>query len=649
MNTFRTTDFGRRLAGITLAVTLLVSLLAPGIALADGGDPLTGTAVVANADGQNVKLRVAPGFDAAEIDRFAEGTLVEIVDGPVAHDDTSWYEIEVAGEVGFMDASFLEAAPSETPIATPGTPTGPVSGQASVTENVHVRSGPSTADSIVVTLQAGDLVTLTGGERNGFVSVSAAGGDGWLAREFLLPTGATPTPPAPTPTATSTPTDSTRFVLETVHLRSGPSETSTSLGTLAVGTQLTLLGEVDGQFAEVASPLGNGWVYTQVIGPVNPNPTSSVTPTATSTPTVTPSPTTTPVVTPTATVTATSDPGQTGTWYTQVDTHLREAASADAASVVFMAVGVPVQLQGEESNGFALVSTVFGDGWVALADIADAQPGTTPTVLPTTPVTPTTTPVETATVIPTTTPGETVSRWTTENVNLRAEADPGSSSLGVLPAGTEVQFTGQVANDFSQVETSLGTGWIASNFLSETEPVETPNPTPTEDPSGSLLSWPVQGGEWRILQGYNGSSHQNRSSSWQYFYSLDLVRSDGSTAGQPVYAPADGVVRWIDEASGGGSIYLGDGLAFAWFHTIVDPSVVEGGTVTKGQQIGVLAPAGVAGAGSTPHLHITVWETDDEGNWSRRAIPFTGRAAIGGREFPADGSSYQWTGTIIVP
>ncbi len=637
MNTFRSIDVGHRLAAAVVAILMVLGLLAPGVAVADGGNPLTGTAVIANANGQNVKLREAPSYEAAELARFAEGTEVQIVDGPVSGDDATWYEVDVNDEVGFMDADFLEPAPETPtvpPTSTPGDTTGPVSGQATVSENVHVRSGPSTADSIVVTLQAGARVTLTGAERNGFVSVSAAGGDGWVAREFLIPVGTTPTP---TPTATSTPSDAVRYVLETVHLRSGPAESYESLGTLPVGTELELLGPIEGQFAKVYSPLGAGWVYTQVIGPEKPNPTATVTPTATTTPDVTP------------TATATDTPGQTGTRYTQVDTHLRETASADAPSVVFMAAGVPVELQGEEQNGFARVSTVFGDGWVALSDIGESAPGTTPTATAT-PVTPTaTTPVETPTPTATSTPGQTVSRWTTENVNLRAEADPGSTALGVIPAGTEVQFTGQTANDFSQVQTDLGTGWIASSFLTESEPVTTPTPTPTEEPSGTLLSWPVQGGEWRVLQGYNGSSHQNRSSTWQYLYSLDLVRTDGSTVGQPVYAPADGVVRWIDEASGGGSIYLGDGLAFAWFHTIVDPAVVEGGTVTKGQLLGTIAPAGVAGGGSTPHLHITIWETDDEGNWSRRAIPFTGEVSLEGDEFPSNGSTYQWTGTIIVP
>jgi hypothetical protein len=65
--------------------------------------------------------------------------------------------------------------------------------------------------------------------------------------------------------------------------------------------------------------------------------------------------------------------------------------------------------------------------------------------------------------------------------------------------------------------------------------------------------------------------------------------------------------------------------------------------------MGTIAPAGEAGSGSSAHLHITVWETSDEGNWSRRAIPFTGNVAIEGESFPADGSGNDWRGYIFNP
>ena len=53
-------------------------------------------------------------------------------------------------------------------------------------------------------------------------------------------------------------------------------------------------------------------------------------------------------------------------------------------------------------------------------------------------------------------------------------------------------------------------------------------------------------------------------------------------------------------------------------------------------------------AASRSH-YIAVWATSDGGNWSRESIPFEGVAAISGQDFPNDGSSLQWTGTIIRP
>ena len=102
------------------------------------------------------------------------------------------------------------------------------------------------------------------------------------------------------------------------------------------------------------------------------------------------------------------------------------------------------------------------------------------------------------------------------------------------------------------------------------------------------------GATWRVLQGYNGSSHQNNSSTWQYYYSLDLVRADGNTAGQRVLSAVDGTIRWIDEAYGGMSINLGDGYAFAYFHTVLAPGLAAGQTIRQGQYLGTVAPPGGA-------------------------------------------------------
>ena len=96
-------------------------------------------------------------------------------------------------------------------------------------------------------------------------------------------------------------------------------------------------------------------------------------------------------------------------------------------------------------------------------------------------------------------------------------------------------------------------------------------------PSASRIAWPFGGGaQWYISQGYNGSSHYNANSTYQYHYSFDLARVDGNTAGEPVYSPVTGTIRWIDPSTGGMSINLGDGYAVAFFHVTLAPGLADG-------------------------------------------------------------------------
>ena len=178
--------------------------------------------------------------------------------------------------------------------------------------------------------------------------------------------------------------------------------------------------------------------------------------------------------------------------------------------------------------------------------------------------------------------------------------------------------------------------------------------------AGSSIEFPfAAGATWYVSQGYNtspsdGWSHYNCdastltdaishtescSASYQYKYSLDLKRLDGNTAGQTVLSPVNGTIRWIDEDFGGMSIDLGDGWAVAYFHTLLASNLAAGQTVSQGQYMGTIAPAGQAGNGGTAHIHFTLWQTTDGGNWSRNASPFTGTHTVDGYDLPALSSS----------
>ena len=177
-----------------------------------------------------------------------------------------------------------------------------------------------------------------------------------------------------------------------------------------------------------------------------------------------------------------------------------------------------------------------------------------------------------------------------------------------------------------------------------------------------IVKMPFASGQsWYISQGYNtnptsGGSHYNcdpntlkdapsqtRSCSryWQYKYSFDFTKSEGSTAGQTVYSPVTGMIRWIDQAYGGMSIDIGSGHAYAFFHVTLAAGLAANQQVTQGQVLGTVAPPGEGGNGGYPHIHVTLWETTDGGNWSRVAVPFTGSYAMDGYDFPAM-SSTTW-------
>ena len=191
--------------------------------------------------------------------------------------------------------------------------------------------------------------------------------------------------------------------------------------------------------------------------------------------------------------------------------------------------------------------------------------------------------------------------------------------------------------------------------------------------TSSLIKLPfASGANWSVLQGYNtapgdatGGSHyncdpatltdapthtQSCGAQYQYKYSLDLVRADGSTAGQPVLAPVNGVVRWTDPSTGGISINMGNGYAFAFFHVNVNSSLTPGVAISQGQQLGTIAAPGSANNGGTSHIHVTLWQTNDGGNWNRVAIPFTGTFALDGYDLPDQGASSknQYRGMTLV-
>ena len=312
----------------------------------------------------------------------------------------------------------------------------------------------------------------------------------------------------------------------------------------------------------------------------------------------------------------------TQTAVTTANLNLRSGAGTTFAVLLVIPNGATVTITGAAQSGFYPVTYNGTSGFVSATYL---QIGSGPT--------PTPTPVNRT-------------AWTTANLNLRAGASTSTSVLLVIPNGSQIVVTGNLTSGFYPVRYGSTNGFASSTYITFTAP----GPTPTATvPTVGAIDWPVSGGEWEVIQGYNGSSHQNNSSTWQYLYSLDIVRQDGQTAGISAYAPVSGTVRWYERSSGGITIDMGNGYAVAMFHLTVDRDWEPGDAIQQGDFVGTISPAGGEGFVQIPHIHITLWQTNDGGNWNRVATPFSGQFAIGGNDLPSNGTAYQWSGLEFEP
>jgi len=260
---------------------------------------------------------------------------------------------------------------------------------------------------------------------------------------------------------------------------------------------------------------------------------------------------------------------------------------------------------------------------------------------------------------------------TTTEANLRSGPSVDTAVLTVLPSGMSLSIDGPAQNGFFPVTGGGTSGWIAAELLSGGTAVATPpdanaltgnvpaplpntaSPPTSAEPAPEAsraestgIAWPMAGGEWEVVQGYNNGTHTNRSDFAQYKYSLDWARVDGDTAGQPVFAPVSGTVQWVDRGSGGMLVDAGNGYGVAVFHVTLDRDLAGGETVARGQRIGTISGPGGDGFMSMAHVDITVWRLSGR---SHESVPFIGPNTLAGHEFPDAGGANQHMGATVTP
>ena len=481
---------------IVIAVVLAAtaSSLAPATSTALAQSVLYPGAVglVADTGGEPVLLHETPSFDAAVLLSLSEGTPADILDSPVYSDDgVVWQPVSVDGMTGYVVAGYLidggqaaappdvvelaqeaapltvapetataeplavETAPAESlpaPAASPSeVPANPVT-----TADLNLRAGPSFGDSVLMVIPAGAALAPTGEWSQGFAGVTYEGHYGWV--------------------------DS---------------------GWLAAG-ELEL-----NRAAACSGDQGRGPAAGGGPGPGNDG-------------------------------RARADEGCRarrrplgGARRDRLRNGRRQPACRivrKQRSLARSPAGGAVTITGEPSNGWTPVWYNGTTGYISanlLSAFTTTSQTTTASVSLAQQTAPIAAPLVAADPAVESSSGE-LAATTLSDVNLRGAPETAAPIMGTIPAGATLTALAGPEQGFYQVQYGEQIGWVSAEFLQVSATyLQRDNRTDSNPPEGKVegsapaanaelgaggIIWPVRGGQWTIMQGYHGSSHQNQDS-----------------------------------------------------------------------------------------------------------------------------------------
>jgi uncharacterized protein YgiM (DUF1202 family) len=466
-----------------------------------------------------------------------------------------------------------------------GTSAGTVISSAWVIDgSLNLRASASTSASVLLVMPDGAKVGVTGSPQNGFTPVQFNGTNGWAYSAYLS---------SSEPGSGSSPGTviANAWVIDgALNLRSSASTSSGVLLVMPDGAKVGVTGSAQNGFTPVVYNGTAGWAYSVYLSSTEPGSGSS--------------------------------PGIviSSAWVIDGALNMRASATTSANVLLVLPDGAKVGVTGSPQNGFTPVQFNGTNGWAYSAYLSATEPGSGSS------------------------PGTvTETRYATASLNMRSGAGMSFSIVSVIPTGAEVGVTGGAQNGYLPVRYNGADGFALASYLSGSKPSE---PDPGSGVGSGLIVWPVKGGTWEIIQGYNGGTHQNRSSSASYYYSLDIAKVGGGTAGTPVYSPVTGTVLWTN---GGLLIDMGNGYGAALFHITIDGSISSGTRLTQGQYVGFISGPGQTGYAVTPHIDFTLWRIPNGGGSPRYSTAFTGQFAISGQAFPDIGTWNMHGGTRFTP
>ena len=140
-----------------------------------------------------VNFRSGPSLDDEVITSLSEGTVVEVLE----HSPTGWSKIKAEGLTGYVRSDFLTiAAATATTAATAATAAAAMSSESSsggsilrTNDGVNMRSGPSTSDTVIKTLDTNTEVEVLERNVDGWSKVRHDSSVGFIRADLLSVNG----------------------------------------------------------------------------------------------------------------------------------------------------------------------------------------------------------------------------------------------------------------------------------------------------------------------------------------------------------------------------------------------------------------------------------------------------------------------------
>lgn len=385
-----------------------------------------------------LNLRSGASTGSSVLDTMPDGAVVSLTGQSVS----GFLSVAYQGTSGWASADFLDI----------GGPSASAGATASVVDgSLNLRSSGSTNAGVVLVLDDGALVTLTGDAYGGFLEVTFAGTTGWAFAPYLESAGG------------GGGTGSATVIDGALNLRATASTNAAVLLVLPDGVTVTLLGSTSNGFSKVSYQGTTGWAYsdylssgggsgetaTVIDGALNLRATAS---TGGAVLLVMPNGATVELLGQTSNgfskvsyqgtdgwafseFLSSGGGGGTGT-ATVIDgaLNLRASASTGAAVLLVLPDGAQVTLLGETSDGFSKVRYQGTDGWAYSTYLSTGGGSTTATVID-------------------------------GALNLRSSASTNASVLTVMPNGAQVTLLGETSNGFAKVRYQNTEGWAYAIYL----------------------------------------------------------------------------------------------------------------------------------------------------------------------------------------